>query len=122
MAISRTLDSPMWKGILKTKDLLSKDRCFQILNGQLVNIWRDPWIPTLKTFKPTPIMDMDTIHPLIKVSDLIQNNPKSWDIRKLQSLFDQPSIREILKIPLSQTVQGEDKKIWALNHSGKFSV
>ncbi|KAG2717649.1 hypothetical protein I3760_03G186200 [Carya illinoinensis] len=122
MANPRTSDSLMWKGILKTKDLLSKGRCFQISNGQLVNIWRDPWIPTLKTFKPTPIMDMDTIHPLIKASDLIQNSLKSWDIKKLQSLFDQPSIREILKIPLSQIAQGEDTEIWALNHSGKFSV
>ncbi|KAG6631738.1 uncharacterized protein LOC122290971 [Carya illinoinensis] len=65
---------------------------------------------------------MDTIHPLVKASDLIQNHPKSWHMSKLQSLFDQTSIREILKIPLSQTLQGEDKEIWALNHSGKFSV
>ncbi|KAG2667197.1 hypothetical protein I3760_15G101000 [Carya illinoinensis] len=118
----KSLDSLMWKGILKTKELLSKGRCFQIFNGRLVNIWSDPWILTLKDFKPTLNLNMESSHQSIKVSDIILNNPKSWDIHKMKNLFDQTSITEILKIPLTTRVQDEDKEVWSLNHSGKYSV
>ncbi|KAG6650574.1 hypothetical protein CIPAW_06G053200 [Carya illinoinensis] len=40
----------------------------------------------------------------------------------MQNLFDQLSIREIQKIPLPIAARGIDKEIWALNHSGKYSI
>ncbi|KAG2716989.1 hypothetical protein I3760_03G153000 [Carya illinoinensis] len=115
-------NSPMWKGILRTKDLLTKGRCFQIFNDRLVKIWFNPWIPTLKDFKPTPISNMEYIHSHAKVLDFIQNNPKSWDIHKMQNFFDQANIVKILKISLSTRTQEEDKEVWSLNHSSKYSV
>ncbi|KAG2712835.1 hypothetical protein I3760_04G144500, partial [Carya illinoinensis] len=115
-------DSVMWKDILKTKDLLNKGRYFQIFNGQSVNIWIDPWIPSLKNFKPTPIQGMNSIHPSFKVSDIIINNLRSWDIQKMQNLFNQTSLAEVLKILLSPRVQDEDKVVWSLYHNDKYLV
>ena len=87
-ASQKASDSSMWKGILKSKELLMKGRCFQIYNGESVNIWLDPWIPTLINFKPKPLQGMDLELPNLTVSDLIINNSRIWDVPKMQALFD----------------------------------
>lgn len=45
---------PIWKGIEKARDVLSRGACYMIGNGQKVRVWEDPWMPWLENFKPPP--------------------------------------------------------------------
>lgn len=114
-------DSQLWKGILKTRDLLSKGTCYQIFNGLSVNTWSEPWIPTLNNFKPRAVQQMNEAFPCQKVTNLIMQFPRTWDIHKLESLFDLDSISENYKIPLSHNNHRQDLLIWIPNHFGRFS-
>lgn len=60
----------------------------------------------------------------LKVSELMMENPRSWNIILIQALFHQDSVNEILKIPLAQHNYHrlEDRIIWTHHSSGKFSV
>ena len=104
-------DSYFWKGILQTRETLSKGRCIQINNGANTSLWDSPWIPTLSNFKPKPLQGMDQAHPEMKVSEIITGNPKQWDLGKMQTLFDRESNHEIQKIQIPTFSQLQDKMI-----------
>lgn len=82
------LGSWLLKGLLKTRELLSKGKCYQIFNNLAVNVWPEPRIPTLEKFKPKPLHQMNEVHPLLKVSDTIVNNFRSWNIEKMLTPFE----------------------------------
>lgn len=71
---SKSLDSWLCKGILKTKDLLGKYICYQINNRLLINVWLELWIPKMENFIPKPIQLINQVHLLLKVSDMITEN------------------------------------------------
>lgn len=50
---------------------------------------------------------MNKVYPLLKVFDIITNNPRAWNIEKMIKLFEQEIIKHM---------------IWLPNHNGKFSV
>uniref|UniRef100_A0A2N9IIB3 Reverse transcriptase domain-containing protein n=1 Tax=Fagus sylvatica TaxID=28930 RepID=A0A2N9IIB3_FAGSY len=78
MQISPSLNSSwLWKGILKSKTILSKGLCMKIGDGQHTPIWDTPWIPTLENFIPSP---SSTAHPIIhRVAELINPDTFQWD-------------------------------------------
>lgn len=55
---------------------------------------------------------MEETHPQLKVSDIIFDIPKSWNIQKMQKMFDEESIAEIKRIPLPSFSRSQDKAIW----------
>uniref|UniRef100_A0A2N9F3J3 RNase H type-1 domain-containing protein n=1 Tax=Fagus sylvatica TaxID=28930 RepID=A0A2N9F3J3_FAGSY len=76
-------------------------RRFEDINATLISklvCWEDPWIPDRPDFKPCP--SAQGINSSLVVSQLMTHSKTSWDINKLQELFDQESIEAILKIPL----------------------
>ena len=44
----------LWKGLLKARTVVEKGACLAISNGQHVNVWTSPWIPTCSSFRPNP--------------------------------------------------------------------
>ena len=93
----------LWKGILKSRPLLSKRLCIKIGNGHHTAIWESPWIPTLDNFiPPTPSNTHPSIH---RVADLIIPDSFQWDRGKIFSLFDPLTASKILNIHLSPTSQ-----------------
>lgn len=56
-AESSSKDSWLWKGIIKSKDVLLKGSCFLIGDGSTVNFWKDSWVPFIQGFRPTPWRD-----------------------------------------------------------------
>lgn len=67
----------------------------------LTKVWLDPWIPSNVDFKPIPrsniIIDLDLL-----VKDHFLHNTRTWNAPLLFSLFDQQTIRSILKIHVSE--------------------
>jgi len=74
--------------------MLSRCACLLVGNGNSIRTW----VPGLLTFILIPNeganLDIATL-----VSELL--NQKTWDLAKLNSLFDELTIKLIQKIPLS---------------------
>lgn len=96
-----------------------KGACFLIGSGSSVNIWDDPWIPSLNSF--TSIQSSASLdHPQM-VTALITRGYRQWDCGKLQALFDEHTVECIAKVHIPLT-SVDDKLIWVHNSNGSFTV
>ena len=50
--VSRPLDYWLWKGLLNCRSIVEKGAYLAISMGSNINVWSDPWIPNLESFKP----------------------------------------------------------------------
>ena len=89
--------SPLWKAVESLKGLLSKGACYLIGDGTSIDFWKDPWIPWLVGFIPTP-KDLSSVQANVKVSDLIENSTRTWKLDLLTDLVDSSSLDAILKV------------------------
>ncbi|KAK9982881.1 hypothetical protein SO802_035390 [Lithocarpus litseifolius] len=77
-----------WKGIMQTRNLLSKGLCFSVRNGGSIKIWEDPWIPNPQNFRPRPRNEGQRPESPTLVADLINQDSRTWKedlVRKLPS-------------------------------------
>lgn len=70
--------------------------CKAIGYGMDVDIWNDPWIPTLESFKSTGVGNSNP--DFKRVGDLFHANSRGWNFELLTALFDQQTIHAITKI------------------------
>ena len=112
--------SPVWKRIEGIKNLISKDACLLVGNGNNIRTREDPWVLDFPSFKPNSKEGVDTEQAL-SVSQTISNNRYSWDTQKLNDLFDEQSVSEIQKIPLTPTAT-RDEWVWTISPLGAISV
>uniref|UniRef100_A0A2N9EDK3 Reverse transcriptase zinc-binding domain-containing protein n=1 Tax=Fagus sylvatica TaxID=28930 RepID=A0A2N9EDK3_FAGSY len=112
--------SKTWKAIERMKILINNGACFLVGDGESIDVWKEPWVPWLHNFTPKPKYPSMILSPL-KVADLIDNNSRSWNLRRIQELFDAESAEAISKIKIPATPI-DDKLIWILDPKGKFSV
>jgi hypothetical protein len=114
----------LWKGILKSQSLISKEACFRIHSQSSLPIWSSPWIPTIASFSPTPSLLLSHPPPQLLVFDIfIFDTTQSvlhWNIPLLLSFFDSTSISEILKINFTSQIQA--KLIWTHSPKGVFTT
>lgn len=89
----KSSNSWLWKGLLKTRVLLSKGICYQIFNDISINVWSQPWIPTMENFTSKPLQQMNEVFPLLKVYDMIIDNSCSWNTLKMQTLSKIASLK-----------------------------
>ena len=83
-----------------------------------MNIWHDPWIPSLPSFTSTHI----TLLPDQQlVSELIVPKTRQWNRAFLHNLFDHDTASSIQKIHIPFTPVA-DSLFWAKCSNGKFSV
>jgi hypothetical protein len=113
----------LWKGILKITSFITKGACNRIHRFSSLPIWSSSWIPSLSSFTPSPSPWLSQPFPNLMVSELFLTDPVShnpaWNIPLLHYLFDEVSIREILKTNFSS--HSESKFIWTLSANGLFS-
>ncbi|GER39993.1 RNA-directed DNA polymerase [Striga asiatica] len=113
-------DSWMWKGWLDARKSLRLGMRYRVGNGCAIDLWDYPWIPTNTNFKPVCQFADDRMH-LSKVSDLILECVKKWDIELILQSFNPVDAANILKIHISQT-GSKDKLVWHSDKKGLFSV
>jgi hypothetical protein len=116
---SHSATSWLWKGIQKSKPILSLGVCHRIHKTTSLSVWNSSWIPTLPFFSPTPIHMSKTSFPDLKVSDLFNING-SWNLSLLISLFTSASVKEILKIPICPHLV--NPFLWTPSSNGLFST
>lgn len=68
------------------KILLQQGYCFFICNDEDVLIWRDPWIPSIPGFKPSPNSAPYDLEVFI-VADLIDPDTGQWNHSLLWSIL-----------------------------------
>lgn len=89
-----------WKRLVTScKDTFANFSCKKIGNEQSTRIWVDPWIPGMSSFRSVPRTTQLEPTEALMVEDLISGN--QWDIGLLTQLLDVNSVRNILKISIS---------------------
>lgn len=114
-------DSPVWKNLLKCRNLGSQGVIWKLGNGENISFWYDDWIENKNLVDIIGIDEENIPNPPIKVCDFIHQD-KGWDIPKLaQALNNHPIILKIqgISIPIHDT---KDSFCWGLNNSDDFST
>jgi hypothetical protein len=86
--------------------------------GDQINIWEDPWIPTSRTrkvFTPKGNIVID------KVADLINPLTGLWDEELIREVFWSVDANRILEIPIAPNGM-QDFVAWHLNKIGLFTI
>uniref|UniRef100_A0A803KVQ0 Uncharacterized protein n=1 Tax=Chenopodium quinoa TaxID=63459 RepID=A0A803KVQ0_CHEQI len=107
-----------WKSICNARWVLRKGVRKIIGSGASVDIWKDPWVPSLPDFRVDSV-NRTSDQGRYMVDELLIEG--SWDIGALVSLFSRVEIDAIRKIPTSM-YNTDDCWTWMLAKSGDFSV
>ena len=111
----------IWTSILAGRNLLEKGVRFNVTSGSNINIWKDPWVPSLDSFKIQSLPPAyDQSCPTL-VTDLIDLSTGSWSDIKLSSFFSPLEQSAIKIIPVSVS-QRPDRWVWHFSKNGSFSV
>jgi hypothetical protein len=106
----------LWKGILKSKPIISLSACHKIHSSSALSVWNSSWIPTMPFFSPASLPLSRTSFPELMVSDLNSND--YWNLSLLISLFTPSCVKEILKIPISHSLSSPF--LWTPSPNGSF--
>ncbi|KAH1107407.1 hypothetical protein J1N35_011175 [Gossypium stocksii] len=114
----RNLPSLTWRNIWSARGLLEKGLCWRVGKGDRISIWEDLWLPgnegeNLQHLRRNADIEL--------VSDLIEEESRTWKVDLLFSTFDADLAGKILQIPLARSAQ-EDFQVWGGEPSGNFSV
>jgi hypothetical protein len=92
-----------WQSILAGIKTFKRGYIWRVGNGENINIFTDPWIPSSPDRK---ILTPRGYGTFTKVAELICPNTGTWDEERLQDIFYPVDINRILEIPLNN--QGFD--------------
>jgi hypothetical protein len=107
-----------WQSILAGITTFKRGCVWRVGDGQKINIWSDPWIPTSPNMR---IISPRNGAVYTKVSDLIDPTTGHWDEEMLNTLFCTVDVGRILQIPLND--QGfEDFLAWGFTKHGRYTV
>lgn len=76
--------SKFWTAIISTRELLKSSTCWQICKDSKLDVYADPWIPTLPYFRPKKIQNV-AFTP--RIADLIESNTLRWKVEELTEIF-----------------------------------
>ncbi|XP_060963433.1 uncharacterized protein LOC133032963 [Cannabis sativa] len=114
-------DSYQWKSILQSREVIFKGSMATAASGNLINFWRQPWIPWLDYKDFVELMQQlrsrrFTVNTLADVS--IRN---AWNEKIILQIFGQEMGGRILQIPRIPS-PFTDQIFWKHNQKGQFSV
>ncbi|XP_057249396.1 uncharacterized protein LOC130590838 [Beta vulgaris subsp. vulgaris] len=106
-----------WKGIWGAKALVKEGMIWRVGNGEMINVWRDPWIADEDgRFISSPMVDN-----VRQVKDLMMAGSSTWNIDLITRVFNERDTKCILALPLSEQSK-EDVITWAFTKDGVYSV
>ncbi|PNT62574.1 hypothetical protein BRADI_4g05372v3 [Brachypodium distachyon] len=107
-----------WQSIWAGIQTFKRGCIWRVGNGEKINIWTDPWIPSSPTRRIITPRGQTLI---TSVSDLIDPTTGTWDNALIHDIFWPIDAQRILKVPIARTFV-EDFVAWHFNKSGLFSV
>jgi hypothetical protein len=105
----RQLVSYTWRTILRGLEILGQGVVWRVGDGEKINPWLDPWIPTRSTRRPVATQGLSII---TTVSALINPITDTWVEELIRDNFTAEDGQDILSIPLRPDM--EDCLAWHL--------
>ncbi|XP_048623794.1 uncharacterized protein LOC125592583 [Brassica napus] len=111
--------SYVWTSISAARKLLLLGFRQKIHSGYEVKVWEDPWIPSNPARPAAPIAPV--MNPNMRVSDLIDQGLKDWDVGLLENYVHPEDIPLIRSLAISSTHR-RDTFCWNFTRSGQYTV
>ncbi|XP_056850940.1 uncharacterized protein LOC130500203 [Raphanus sativus] len=108
-----------WISISAARELLLLGIRQKIHSGYEVKVWEDPWIPITPARPAKPIAPV--MHPNMRVSDLINQELKEWDVDLLEQYVSPADIPLIRSLAIS-TTHRPDTFCWSFTRNGQYTV
>jgi hypothetical protein len=107
-----------WKSILHGRSLLKEGLIWRIGDGAKIDVWKENWIPRSGLKRPLGHKPETTIN---KLNEVILPDGQGWNVAKLNELFFEGDVADILKTPVGRA-GSEDYVTWNYTKNGIFSV
>jgi ribonuclease HI len=107
-----------WKSILHGRSLLKEGLIWRIGDGAKIDVWKENWIPRSGLKRPLGHKPETTIN---KLNEVILPDGQGWNVAKLNELFFEGDVADILKTPVGHA-GSEDYVAWNYTKNGIFSV
>jgi hypothetical protein len=107
-----------WRSIMHGRNLLQEGLIWRIGNGTSVDVWRDRWIPREGLQCPLGHKPHTSVS---KVEELLLPDGQGWNEAKLNELFYESDVEDIMKISVGRAGT-EDYIAWNQTKNGIFSV
>ena len=107
-----------WRSIAHGRELLKKGLVYRIGDGASVNVWQDNWIPRSGLMRPLGHKSNTVVH---KVGELLLPDGGGWNVEKLNEIFFERDVEDIVQIPVGRAGSG-DYFAWNYTKNGLFSV
>jgi hypothetical protein len=98
--------------------MIKKGSCWKVGNGQAINIWDDNWVIWQNGYK---IVTPNNGQHIAKVSDIMDNSPKSWNTTIIIQNFLPFESTIIHQIPLIKE-SVVDQLMWPHSKEGNYTV
>ncbi|KAL0342468.1 UNVERIFIED_CONTAM: hypothetical protein Scaly_1909400 [Sesamum calycinum] len=105
---------------VKCMEIIQLGACFPVSKQSTINIWEQPWIPSIQNFTPECPQDPNLSWSTL-VRDLIDQSCNQWKLELLNQMFPQSIVKEIRKIQILESPE-PPRPFWAPSKLGKFST
>jgi hypothetical protein len=107
-----------WRSIIHGRDLLREGVIWRIGSGVGIDVWADNWIPREGLKRPLGLRPNKHVS---SVDELLLSDGQGWNADKLNELFFEGDVEDILKIPVGRA--GTENYIaWNYTKNGIFTV
>ncbi|GLT82219.1 hypothetical protein SLE2022_006230 [Rubroshorea leprosula] len=112
--------SPIWRSILRCREVLRLGIRWRVGSGVNINFWTDVWVgdSSLQHSITGPVASEALTMP---VAHLITPN-REWNLDSLRNLLSEDVADEVRAVPLPTEVELEDELFWAGTSNGRFST
>lgn len=104
-----------WQSITRGRESILPHIMYSVGNGKNISVREDKWL------KSGPIGGPATRNEPIQVAELIDQRTGKWNANKVESMFDERVVREILATPIGLP-SSADTVVWTNTKSGDYSA
>ncbi|CAN1817880.1 LINE-1 retrotransposable element ORF2 protein [Linum perenne] len=106
----------IWASLCDARDVLNLGARKNLVSGEDINVFTDPWIPSIPGFRLASQGGND-----IKAEDWLSNDRREWNLQVISNSCNRMETSAILKIPVGPKNE-EDPWVWHFDKRGTFSV
>jgi hypothetical protein len=88
-----------WHSIVHGRDLLKEGLIWHVGDGSTIKVWTDNSIPMTSLRKPYGHKPYKIV---TKVNELLLQNGEGWNIDKLNEVFNEEDVADILRVPVGR--------------------
>ena len=98
----------VWRSLLAARDIIYSGSQWRVGDGRDIGVFTHKWLP----HTPTPLHEGALG---IQVRELINEDSRQWDQGKLEAMFTQDTVQEIMTVPLTNLHSKLNRSIVTIN-------